>query len=194
VKHFLKIGETDVKPLNAEIAAHPELWDQVTLRKTAPGTPHRAMSDIWVRYNDVKPFLAKGDLSTFNDRHVPIWYPAWRALPALRPIVFGLMARVEGEMIGGVLITRIPPGGGIEPHTDRGWHVDYYEKFYVALQSEPGALFLCQHGGEREALNPAPGEIHLFDNRKEHWVDNRSDQDRVTLIVCIRTSLFGREG
>jgi hypothetical protein len=193
LKHFERVAEgIDVGPLMAQLAEHSKLWDQHSVRKTAPGTPHGQMSDIWVRYNDVAPFAASGDYSRFNDAHVPVWYPAWHALPALRPIVFGLMEAMEGEMLGGVLITRIPPGMGIAPHADRGWHVEYYDKFYLSLQSAPGAVFGCEHDGVREELNPLPGELYLFDNRKLHWVENNSDQDRITLIICIRTERFGR--
>ena len=39
-----------------------------------------------------------------------MFYPAWHALPHLRPIVFGLMARLEAVQLGGVLITRVPAG------------------------------------------------------------------------------------
>lgn len=180
----------DVAPLRVALAAHPDLWDQYSIRKTAPGTPHSGMSDIWVRYNDVAPFEASGDYRKFNDTHVPIWYDAWTKHPdiqaALRPILFGLMAYVEGEMLGGVLITRIPDGCGIDPHTDRGWHVEYYDKFYISLESAPGAEFWC---GE-EMINPAVGDVFRFDNRLEHWVTNESGQDRVTLIVCIRTDKY----
>lgn len=187
MKHFELISEgIDVAPLLAELDANPWLWDQHSRRKTAPGTPHAGMSDIWVRYNDDTQARLTGDWTGFNDEHVPVWYPAWEALPSLRPIVFDLMAKVQGEMLGGVLITKIPPGAGIAPHTDSGWHVDYYEKFYLSLKSKPGARFWCDDGGIKEALEPRPGQIWLFDNHKIHWVTNDSDDDRITLIICIR--------
>lgn len=191
MRNFLKIAEgMDVNSVMAAIDAHPELWDSHRERKTSVGSPHSRMSDIWVRYNDIARFA---DRKSFNDEHVPVWYDAWAKYPdvraALRPIIFGLMAEVGGEMLGGVLITRIPPGGGIAPHVDEGWHVEYYDKFYVSLRSAPGAEFFCDEGGV-EALNPKEGEIWRFDNRKNHWVENRSDQDRITLIVCIRMDKF----
>lgn len=180
----------DVADVRAALAAHPDLWNQHTIRKTAPSSPHAAMSDIWVRYNDVAPFAASDDYSRFNDAHVPIWYDAWTKCPdvqaALRPILFGLMEYVEGEMLGGVLITRIPSGCGIAPHVDRGWHVEYYDKFYVSIESAPRAEFWCGN----EFINPAPGDVYRFDNRLEHWVTNESGHDRVTLIVCIRTDKY----
>lgn len=191
MKHFTLIEENiDVNPLLEQIEKQPDLWNANDHRKTFAGTPHNEMSDIWVRYNRLDR-LCEGR-KAFNGEHVPVWYPAWYALPALKPIVFNLMSKVEGEMIGGILITKIPPGYGIAPHIDDSWHVQYYEKFYLSLKSCPGALFLCDHDGVREGLNPKPGELWLFDNRKLHWVENKSSEDRITLIMCIRTEMFGR--
>ena len=186
MQHFEHICNFDVSDLRAQLAAHPELWDQHTRRKEAPGSPHGGMSDIWVRYNDVTPYAVSGDYSRFNDEHVPVWYSAYTALPALRPILISLMARVGGEMLGGVLITRVPPGRGIAPHADKSWHVDYFEKFYISIQGQQGAIFGCAHDGVEEALTPMTGECWLFDNHKKHWVVNDSAEDRITLIVCIR--------
>ena len=179
--------------LSQQLRAQSDLWDQVSLRKTVPGTPHRGMSDIWARYNDIEPYRARGDFTGINDPHIPVFYPGWHALPALQDITFELMALVDGEMLGGVLITRIPPGGKIDRHIDRGWHVEYYDKFYFAVESTPGAKFFCETDGGIECLNPEPGDVHLFDNRLPHWVANDSQQDRITAIICIRTAKYGRE-
>jgi hypothetical protein len=185
--NFLKLADWNVGPLVDQID-RSSLWNANGWRKTL--SAHRQMDDIWVRYNDVAPFVARGDFAGFNDKHVPIWYPAWSVLTELRPIVFDLMALVDGEMIGGVLITRVPSGGGIDRHVDAGWHVDYFDKFYVCLRGAEGATFSCEHDGAVENLTPRPGEVHRFDNRKPHWVENHSGQDRMTLIVCIRTEKF----
>ena len=195
MKHFLKVMErVDVRPLADQIYMHPELWDQHSIRRDAPGSPHSQMSDIWVRFNDVTPFELHGDYSRFSDPHIPVWYPAWEALPALKPIIYNLMAKVEGEMLGGVLITRIPPDCGIEPHKDKSWHVDYFDKFYLSIQSAPGAMFGCDYEGVREELNPIPGDVWRFDNRKLHWVRNDSVRDRITLIICIHTERYRNYG
>lgn len=181
MKNFLKIAEgLDVMPLLLSIQRQPDLWDRHKERKEVEGGPHSGMSDIWIRYNDISKC---NDLSKFNDPHDPRWYSAYYQLPELRTIIFGLMSRVEGERLGGVLITKIPKGGRIEPHKDDGWHVQYYDKFYVSLQSKEGANFHC----EDEVINPKQGDVYWFDNRREHWVENNSDDDRITLIVCIRT-------
>jgi hypothetical protein len=188
MKHFLKIGSgIDVAPLNAQLEQQPELWGQYRWRKQLPSGPHSRMTDIWVRYNDIAPYIARDSMQGFNDEHDSVWYPAYEKLPALRDLIYPMMALVEGERLGGVLITRIPPGCGIDPHIDRGWHVEYYDKFYLSLQSAPGAVFAC----DGESINPKPGDLWKFDNRTPHWVKNESGQDRVTLIVCIRTRKWG---
>lgn len=187
MKRFIKIAAgIDVRTINAQLDANAQLWDQFGLRKKAADSPHGQMSDIWVRYNDIRPYQARNDFKGFNDAHDSVWYPAYYALPALRGIIFRLMRLVDGERLGGVLITRIPPGGGIALHTDAGWHVDHYDKFYLSLKSSPGAQFCCPD----EDLHPRPGEIYRFDNRIPHWVKNESSEDRVTLIMCIRTDMF----
>ena len=195
LKNFTLIQDgVDVSGVLSELEANPDLWGEHGRRKTAPGSPHTGMSDIWVRYNDDAPYeRGERPWTEFNDLHLPVWYRGWDLLPSLKPIVFDLMAQVEGEMIGGVLITRIPPGQGIDWHADQaGWHVQYFEKFYLSLKSAPGAKFWCDADGEKEALEPKPGEIWLFDNRKPHAVTNHSGEDRITCIICLRTEKFGR--
>lgn len=171
----------DVAPLALALKQQPHLWNADRERTGFAASPHSDADDIWLRYNDARPYRESGDFSTFSDPHEAVWYPAAYALPQIRPIVFALMARVEGERLGGVLITRIPPGGRIAPHTDSSWHVDTFEKYYVSIESAPGALFIC----EDEQINPNPGDVYWFDNRRMHSVENNSTSDRITLIVCI---------
>lgn len=185
-RHFLRVANMlPVAPLVALLEAHPELWGQFGWRKTIAGGPHAQMTDIWVRYNAYSK-LGPG----FNDEHDGLWYPAYDVLqPAIQPLISSLMALVDGERLGGVLITRIPPGAGIGKHRDAGWHVEYYDKFYVSLKSGPGAKFIC-HEGEDDVLEPEVGECWRFDNRLPHSVQNDSAEDRITLIVCIRTEKY----
>lgn len=179
--------QIDVRELNAQLAAQPDLWGKHGWRKNDTSKVHAEMTDIWVRYNDISKYPTF-DIR-FNDEHVPVWYEAWRKLPALHPIIRKLMVDEEGEMLGGVLITQIPPGGRIAPHEDKGWHVGYYDKFYISLESAPGATFHCGS----EVINPETGDCWRFDNRREHWVNNDSRQFRRTLIVCIRTEKYAAE-
>lgn len=182
MKYFIERPRVNVKELREQLDAHPELWNEIDWRKRGA---HEEVDDIWVRYNDYRKY-PNPTMLEFRDRHVPVWYPAWRKLPALRPIIFGLMAQEEGEMLGGVLITRVKPGCQVYPHKDDGWHVNYFDKFYVCLGGAHGARLFCKD----EYMEPLPGDVHWFDNRREHWVTNESTEDRITLIVCIRTERY----
>lgn len=184
MKNMLKIGHSvDVTPLLLALQRQPKLWNRHRVRKDIEGTPHADMSDIWLRYRDVKPFEESGDFTGFNDEHDAVFYPEWYALPQVRPIVMGLLARVEGVRLGGVMITKIPPGGKILPHADEGWHAKYYNtKLYVVLQTNPQ----CINRVEDDVVAMAPGEVWFFDNTKEHEVINDGPDDRITLIICIR--------
>lgn len=183
MRNFQRIAEgVNILPLLLSLQRQPGLWDRNRMRKDRRGSPHTQMDDIWVRYNPnpVDPEKA-------NDEHDSQWYEAYYFLPELRPLVFATMAAVEGERLGGVLITRIPPGGRIEPHSDRSWHADYYDKFYLSLKNPPECRFFC----EDEAIIPRPGDIYWFDNSKTHWVENQGTDDRITVIMCIRTHRYG---
>lgn len=185
MRNFRKLADNvDVVPLLLELTTQPELWDQNRLRTTHPMTPHKQVSDIWLRFNDLALYEQTGEASHVVDEHESINFPALRLLPAARNIIFSLMARVQGERLGRCLITRLPPGGKIDPHVDGGSHAAYYERFHVVLQAEPGSMF---RAGD-ETVMMRPGEVWWFDNAQEHEVINNSGDDRIHLIVDIRVT------
>ena len=189
---FLKVIEgIDVAPLQRALATHRHLFGRIPLRAEAKGSPHVEMTDIWVRYNDIRNYKPQSDTfctseSDFNAEHDSVWDPAYYALPELKPILFGLMGYLEGERLGGILITKVPPGKEIKPHIDGGWHAAYYEKFYVAVRAPEGCVF----GFEDGDIQARDGDVYWFDNSVPHWVKNPSDEDRIAMIVCIKTDKF----
>ena len=179
MRNFQQIARADVVPLLAAIHRQPELWNANRLRKDYPGSPHSAMDDIWIRFNE----LGAGPGSVI-DATEAVWYPAADRLPQVRPILFDLMRRVEGERLGRVVITRLAPGGRIEPHCDQGAPAEYYQRYHVSLACEPG----CNFRSGDETVFMQPGTVWWFDNCKEHEVLNYSSDDRMTMIVDIRQS------
>lgn len=175
----------DVRSLVTELGWYPELWNDFDLRTNHPQSPHRELDDIFVRYNARENFT--GDRQAFNGPHDAVWWPASEKLRAVMPIAWDLMRRVEGERLGMVLITRIPPGATCHRHVDNGWHARHYDKYAVQLQSAEGQTFHV----EDEVIDAAPGQCYWFDNSRPHWVLNPTDQERITLIVCIRTRFTG---
>lgn len=163
-----------VAPIYWALQQHPELWNEHDARTTPPDSPHRELDDIWVRYGE--PDRARDGLP-----HDASWYPGADVLQ-VRGLCYDVMRHVQGVELGGVLITRIPPGATCYPHVDSGWHASRYNKFGVQITSAPGQTFHV----EDEVLETRPGDIFQFDNSFSHWVLNPTNYERVTMIVCVR--------
>lgn len=164
----------DTRALLWALQAQPDLWDRFTARTENPKSPHHGLSDIWARY-------APPEIAHVNAPHEAVWYPVADLLP-VREIVDPLFKAVDGEQLGGVLITRIPPGAECKPHSDHGWHARFYEKFAVQVASAPGQAFHF----DGESLVTRPGDVFWFDNEHTHWVTNPTPYERITMIVCIK--------
>lgn len=165
----------DTEPLKKALEKS-DLWDQYPFRRRGP---HEEMVDIWIRYNDIQPFLRSGDLSKFADEHDSIWYRS-NLVPLVKPIAHKIMNHVQGERLGGILITKLPPKGKIKSHIDDGWHAKYYDKYYVCVKDN-GSQFQFDAGN----IKPKEGEIYWFDNSKPHGVQN-GDHERMAMIICIK--------
>lgn len=167
----------DVAPLAHELAAHPEVWNEHRWRTEHPRSPHREVDDVWVRYNALENL---GD--HFNDPHESVWYPVIDKLPAAKHLATEVATLSGHAKLGGVLITRVPVGKRVYPHIDQGWHAGYYEKIGIQIAGHYDQAFCF----DRERLSAQTGEAYWFRNDVSHWVTNDSDEDRITLIVCIR--------
>ncbi len=176
----------DIAPVQRELKINRQLFGEFNVRKDA-GSVHADMTDIWVRYGDVRGMLASGDYSKIADEHDSVWL---QNLPECKKICFELMALVNGERLGGVLITKLPPGGKIEAHEDGGWHAEYYSKIFVPIQNGNGAVF----GFDDAIISPDIGDAYMFDNSMNHWVSNNSDEDRIAMIVCIKQEKYQENG
>jgi hypothetical protein len=183
MKYFQQLAAgLNVTPVLNALQRQPDLWNQHPIRTKHPGTAHADVSDILVRFNDFSEFERTGDPTTVTDDKECMAFPAWERLPQLRPIIFDLMRTVEASRLGRVIITRLPPGGVITPHVDGGAPATYYERYQVALQSLPGALF---HIGD-ETVNFRSGDVWWIDNSVEHSVVNNSADDRIVCIIDLR--------
>ena len=177
---ILKLGSgLPVEGLRAALLANPELWDQNQARTQDPDSAHFGLSDIWVRFSPPG--------SGANQPHESVWYPPEEVLQT-ESLFSDLYAALDGEQLGGILITRIPAGATCRPHIDNGWHAKRYEKFAYQIEADEGQSF-CFDG---ESLVTKQGDLFWFDNSHKHWVLNPTTNDRITLIVCIKTPVMDR--
>lgn len=183
------IPALEVEPILQDLEDAPHVWNVHNLRTTTYGGEHSQVSDVWVRYRPHQDLLELQQIDPghavqrfVGEPHDSVWYPQSDHLPRLKELVFELMRHFEVERLGGILITRVPPGGEVKPHVDGGWHAGYYEKLAVQLKSAPEQAFCFEDG---EFACP-PGTVYTFDNSKKHWVYNRSDEERMTLFICVK--------
>lgn len=180
MKHFRRIAEgIDVAPILAELETASDLWNQHAERTADPASPHAQVDDVWLRFF---PYETLTSPEAFRAEGRCVFYPAWHRLPSLHKITFDLMHAVRAVELGGLLITRIPAGGRVLPHDDRGsWHASHFEtKLYLPLKSSARCVNRCVD----EEVNMRTGEVWFFNNLVEHEVENSGRQERITVIFC----------
>lgn len=188
MKNFLKLTSgIDTTQLLLAIRRRADLWKEDTYLRDYPQGPFKEIESIMLRFPvktvvETEEELKKVD--SIYDQHESIDYPAYKLLAEARPLIMNLMAYVGGERLGRCIINKIAPGGRIFPHADTPAHAEYYSRFHIVLQSNPGVVF---RAGD-EQVYMAQGEIWWFDNKQEHEVINNSCDDRIHLVVDIRTS------
>lgn len=181
MSHFTMIAENiDVEPLLAELDARPDLWNDRPERRTGD-SPHRETSDIWVRYASKQAMREPG---FSQEPHQSVWWPAAGCLPTLQHIINQVVRGLGVSVIelGGILMTRIPPGCQVYPHHDQGtWHAEHYTtKVWVVLRGNDR----CVNTVEDEAMVWKPGEAWSHDNLLVHSVRNDGESERIVLILC----------
>ncbi len=174
----------DVVSLADELKDHPELWDANEMRtRMFPDSPHREVNDIWLRYNSWDNFDSENP-QAFANEHESVWYPAALSLPSFHHVLVELLSNLPDVEVGGILITKIPPGKQVYKHSDAGyWHSECYDtKVLVLIESAPGQSF----NYDGESYEGKNGEVFFFNNLVPHWVVNESDTDRISLILAVR--------
>lgn len=190
MKNFYRVG-TNLEVGTTMLAIHQldkqqGIWKEDTyLRDYAQG-PFGDCESIILRFpprtvHETEEALA-AHLANF-DQHENVDQPVFKLLTEARPLIFGIMAHVQGERLGRVIINKIRPGGRIYPHGDTPVHAEYWNRYHVVLKSSPGVAFRA--GGEQVYM--ATGEAWWFNNIEEHEVINNSADDRIHMVIDIRT-------
>lgn len=188
MSHMQLIAQNlDVSNLLTQISVKPELWKKDTYHKDFPDYPFTQTETIYLRFTpDAKNFVHGGN----QDIHECEWMDGAIHLPAARPFIFGLMAKLEAERLGRVIITKLQAGGTIFPHVDPDFMHTYWTRFHLSIQSAPGCTCRC----ETEQVYMRPGEMWRFNNGVEHCVENNSATDRIHMILDMRLFHVKHEG
>lgn len=180
MNNFQLMANINIVPLAVQIARQASLWKADTYLRDYPQGPFGDTETIFLRFPPASVSeLERGQ----KDQHECVWMDGALHLPAARQMIFNLMATVEGERLGRVMINKLRPGGRIYPHADTPVHAEYWDRFHIVIQSLPGNVFRC---GD-ETVGMRTGEVWWFQNAIEHEVTNNSADDRIHMVVDIRT-------
>jgi len=191
VNNFLKMSDgANVMPLLLAIHRLEKshgAWKEDTYLRDYPQGPFGDTDSIILRFptrsNQETKDAIIGKIEGF-DQHENHDQPVFKLLPEARQLIFTLMAFVNGERLGRCIINKIKSGGVIYPHCDGEEHANYWDRFHIVLSSSAGCNFRC--GDEIVHMNQ--GEVWWFNNKVEHEVINNSADDRIHLVIDIRTS------
>lgn len=184
---YLITKNINVTPLSLELIRQPHLWKEDSYLRDYPQGPFSDVETIFLRF----PPASVTELErSKRDQHECVWMDGSIHLPAALPLVYGLLAQIQGERLGRVMINKIRPGGRIYPHADSPEHATYWDRFHYVIASAPGVLFRC--GDEK--VNMDTGDVWWFQNSLEHEVINNSAQERIHLIIDIRTRHMNFKG
>lgn len=188
--NFQLLPSIDPTKLLMKIKQNPDLWKEDTFLRDYPQGPFGEIESIMLRFPEKRVFEQEEELEKYKqglsqfDQHESIDYPAYSTLTEARGLVMGLMAYVQGERLGRVMINKITPGGRIYPHADTPEHTDYYTRFHIVLQSGAGCFI---RAGD-EQLEMRAGQVFWFNNKLDHEVVNNSDVDRISMVIDIKVA------
>lgn len=174
------ISDLDVRPLLRSLEMQSSLWTHITARQTTPGTPHVDTQTIFLRWAAAQTIEA-----VFNDLDA-VDYPALMDLPEARGLLAQSVEASRANTLGRAIIVRLKPGGRITPHADEGAYADHYERFHLVLQSDAGNRFHVADPANPHIYTTAemkPGQLWWFNHKRTHWVENRSNRERIHLIM-----------
>ena len=174
-------GHFNTEKILSQLEHHPELWNEHKGRTVQTTSPHREADDIWFRFNDIINLDPKHP-EKFTQSHRSVWYPSVEKVPALKEFVENFSTMVRAKTIGGILVTRIPAGKQIYCHADSGWHAQAHRKFLVLLKGNLEQTFEFKG----EIMRSELGDCFEFKNEFPHRVINPSNEDRISLIICLR--------
>lgn len=164
-----RISPFSIRHALRELAA-TSAWDDHTFRQDFPGSAHKDTKAIILRGPEVIDLSALNNLSAVD-------YPY--SLPDTQFVVSCARALLPVREVGRIFVVSLRAGGHITRHADEGAYARHFSRMHVSLQSEQGNDFEC--GGE--TIHMQPGTVWSFNHHAEHEVWNRSQRERIHIII-----------
>lgn len=175
MNHFTFIP-FDFDPSEAlhELAAHPDLWKQITARQDFPGSDHKDTETIYLRgpghMETPADYMAVGNAADYLGNLA--------ALPWCEALVRDALKAIGATELGYVMVVKLKAGGVVTPHVDEGPYSDHYTRFHLVLSTNARCVF---HVGD-EVKHMRICELWQFDHKARHHFVNGGETDRIHII------------
>jgi hypothetical protein len=169
----------NIEPIKQKLNAHPEWWDEITIRQDHPGSYHKDTEAIYL----VGPvsFSYEDVYTNLGLMHYPHWADFDEELESLSTSIIQAAHLTRG---GRVMLVKLKPGGVIDYHVDEGPYAEQFSRFHIPIITNPKCMISVDQDEQRsETEYMKAGEMWWFNHRKPHFVFNHGTEDRIHLII-----------
>jgi hypothetical protein len=183
VKTITQVPDNIFQPALAEIESID--WQQISDPSRSSSKVFSTSSAIHIRAH--KPPQGKPLPRTIEEWSVItecIDHPQWvDQFHAVRLLANWMMESVEGKALGRIMIVNLAAQGNVPPHIDPLDYFAMYSRFHVPFKTNAQVVF---SGGAGTAEEHMPYQtLCQLNNRLMHRLDNRSQENRIHVIVDI---------
>lgn len=173
MKHFRRFNQgIDPQPFLCEIDAIEGIWHEQMGRQAAATVQREALA---IPIRGLRK-SAQGDRAR-RDVHESRWTSGSARLPHTRGFL-ETFAEERGGLLSRAKIVKLPAGGRVYPHIDRGEYYRLRDRYHLVLHSPQGSWM---RAGDEE-VHMRTGELWWFDNKQEHEAANHGGEDRIHFI------------
>jgi hypothetical protein len=162
----------DITEIKNKILEIEEKWTEDTSRQELFQV-HKETTTVFLADYPLEWELNSGYVGTVREPDSLLW-------KLVEPIVKDLEIIHNGKA-GRVIFPKLPANKNIPAHTDGGDYLDVVRRHHIPIITNNNVFFRT---GD-ETLNMAEGECWEINNMKNHEVNNKSNQDRVHLLIDI---------
>jgi len=86
--------------------------------------------------------------------------------------------------LGRIFISKLSAKSIIDSHVDSGKYFSYYDRFHFTVTAATENIFMIR---DEECILESDS-LYWVNNHVPHWLENRSNQDRINVIIDARLS------
>jgi len=86
--------------------------------------------------------------------------------------------------LGRIFVSKLAANSVIDSHVDRGKYFNYYDRFHFTVTAATKNIFMIR---DEECILESDS-LYWVNNHVPHWLENRSNEDRINFIIDARLS------